>query len=129
MKARLIVAASGALGLAFAAFLYYLASDVRGSLRFILAIPDPNIVIFLALLSVSLLEIGIVLLVLIRFASRVPLPLLSFVVAGFVGFAGIYALLFGLFSRDALGIQVLAAFAVVRWLTLFFIPLEKRSEF
>lgn len=129
MKPRVILVASGVFGLAFAAFLAYLANDVRGSLRFALAIHDPNLVIFLALLSVSLLEVGIVLLILIRFAPRLPLPLLSFVAAGFVGFAGIYALLFGFFSRDALGIQVLASFAVVRWLTLFFIPLEKPAEF
>jgi len=43
-------------------------------------------------------------------------------VAGYVAFAGVYALVYALLVPDPQGIFLLASLCVVRWVTLWFLP-------
>lgn len=128
MPTRIFLLLSGAVGLVLAALLYFIALNVQGWLNFLIFVPDAGIVFFLLLLGVALLEIGVMLFGLQRIASGLPNVVLYGVAAGYVAFAGVYALLYALLVIDERGIQFLAALAVVRWLTLWFIrpvPLTK----
>lgn len=118
---RILLLLSGAAGIVFAALLYWLAVLLQGALSFLLLIPSAGFVIFGLLLLVSLFEIFVMTAGLRRLAARLPNNLLYLIAAGYVGFAGVYALLYGLLVPDERGIQILAALCIVRWFTLFLV--------
>lgn len=121
MRARIELALCGAAGVALAALLYWLALWAQGALSFLLLISGAGFVIFWMLLLVSLAELFVMTIGLRRLAARWPVRLLCLIAVGYVGFAGVYALLYALFVPDLRGIQILAALSLARWLTLWLI--------
>ncbi len=121
---RTLLLLSGAAGILLAALFYWLAMENAGVLKFLILISEAAIVIFLLLLAVALLEIGVMSLVLVKFATALPLVFLCLIAAGYVAFAGVYALFYALLVPDPLGIQVLAALCLVRWFMLFFVKVS-----
>lgn len=122
MSRRFLVLLSGAAGLVLAALFYLVAAEIDGALRVLVMIPDAGIVIFLILLGVSLFEIAVMMYALATLAMRLPLVVVCAMAGGYVAFAGVYALVYGLFVPDLRGMQVLAGLALVRWITLWFLP-------
>lgn len=122
MSRRFTVLLTGAVGLVLAALFYLVAAEVDGALRVLVMIPDAGILIFLILLGVSLFEIAVMMYALATFTTRLPLSVLGAVAGGYVAFAGVYALVYGLFVPDLRGMQALAGLALVRWVTLWFLP-------
>ncbi|MCC7162864.1 MAG: hypothetical protein IT331_10260 [Anaerolineae bacterium] len=127
MSPRWSVLITGAVGLVLAALFYLLAAEMNGALRVLIMIPDASIVIFLILLAISLLEIALMMYALASLAARVPVLFLCVIAGGYVAFAGVYTLMYGLFVPDARGMQALAGLALVRWLTLWFLPFRKET--
>lgn len=121
--------ATGAAGLVLAALFYLVAIEVDGALRVLVMIPDAGIVIFLILLAISLLEISVMMSGMSLLSNRLPPLLLCLIAGGYVAFAGVYALVYGLLVRDPRGILALAGLAVVRWVTLWFLPLGRPDRF
>lgn len=118
----------GAAGLGIAALFYFVALQVLGMLEYLPPIPEAGIVVFLLILGVALLESGAVILVLIRLATLAHSILLFWITAGFVGFAGVYTLAYGLFASDVRGVQVFAGLAVVRWVVVVILPLGRMKD-
>ncbi len=121
MRARIELALCGAAGVALAALLYWLALWAQGALSFLLLISGAGFVIFWMLLLVSLAELFVMTIGLRRLAARWPVRFLCLIAVGYVGFVGVYALLYALFVPDLRGIQILAALSLARWLTLWLI--------
>ncbi len=121
MYARFFLLLSGAAGLGLVALFYFFALFAQGALHFLLLIPSAGFAIFGLLLFVAGAEILVMAVGLRRLAARLPRRLLYLVAAGYVGFAGVYALLYALLVPDPRGIQILAALGLVRWFTLFFV--------
>lgn len=124
MSRRFAVLLTGAAGLVLAALFYLVAAELDGALRVLVMIPDAGIVLFLILLGISLLEIAVMIYALASLAPRLPLMFLCVVCGGYVAFAGVYALLYGLFVPDLRGMQALAGLAFVRWVTLWFLLVQ-----
>lgn len=120
MNRRGFLLGSGAAGLILAALFYFASNELLGVLRFLVLIPDAGSIIFLLLLAVSLFEIGVMTLALARFARQLPFGIVCAIAAGYVSFAGIYALAYALFDDDVQGVRWLSALALVRWFTLLF---------
>ena len=119
MRARLGFILSGAVGLVLTALLYFLAVFLHGMLGFLVLIPQYSIVLFIIVLFFAFAETIVMALGLKRLMWRLPNRILNFFAAGYVGFEGVYALLYALFVNDMLGVQLLAALSIVRWLALF----------
>jgi hypothetical protein len=128
MKERLVVAGGGAAGLGLAAIFHFAALSLQEKLSFLLLLPAGGAVIFVLLSGISLLETGLMLLALRRFAAQLPLRFLGAACALYVSFAGVYALGYALLAADARGIQLLSALAVVRVGTLVFIPIAQTKQ-
>lgn len=124
MSRRFSVLLTGAAGLILAALFYLVAAEIDGALRVLVMIPDAGIVLFLILLGVSLLEIAVMMYALATLGPRLPLTILCFIAGGYVAFAGVYALVYGFLVPDLRGVQVLAGLALVRWVTLWFLPVR-----
>lgn len=121
MNARALLLLSGAVGLGLAALFYLLSRAVQGTLSFLLLLPQAAIVIFVVLFLVSLVEIAVMVWALQRVEPQVPFWALGLLAAAYVAFAGVYAFGYALFAFDVRGIQLLAALAFVRWLSLLLI--------
>ncbi len=111
----------GAAGLILAALYYFSALQMQGALSFLLLIQEAGFVIFILMFAVSLVEIVVMMIALLRLVARVSMLILGLVAAAYVSFAGVYAIGYALLVPDLRGIQFLAAFAFVRWLTLLLI--------
>ncbi|MCG3140326.1 MAG: hypothetical protein HDKAJFGB_01372 [Anaerolineae bacterium] len=126
MQTRIFLTLAGAAGMVLAALFYFLAEYAQGALSFLLLLPSAGFVIFGLLLFISFGEIFVMTAGLRRLAARLPTRLLYLVAAGYVAFAGAYALLYALLVPDPRGIQILAALCLARWFTLFLIaPLSQ----
>lgn len=117
-EARVGLVGCGAAGMVLAALFYFVAAQVQGALAFLLMTREAGIVIFAIFLGVSLVEIGVMPIALRRLAVRLPPKLWCVTAAGYVAFAGVYAIGYALLVEDARGIQILSALAGVRWLQL-----------
>lgn len=121
MNKRILLLLAGAVGIIVAALFCFLALYIQGALQFLVLLPNAGIVFFLLLLAVSLFEIAVMTMALRRFAKQFPFGMVCLIAAGYVGFAGIYALLYALLVPDTRGIEILTAFCFVRWATLFLV--------
>lgn len=119
MSARLAFLLSGAVGLVLTALLYFAGVALHGILGFLVLLPQYNFTLFIILLFVAFVETIVMALGLQRLVWRLPNQLLNLLAAGYVGFAGVYALLYALFVNDPLGVQLLAGLGIIRWLALF----------
>ena len=121
MKTRLFLSLAGAAGIVLAALFYFCALQAQGALKFLLLIADAGVVIFVLLLLVSLIEIGAMTFALMRLAKQLTFRMIALIAAGYVAFAGVYAIGYALLVPDVRGTQILAVFCVVRWFTLWFV--------
>lgn len=118
---RIFLLLAGAAGIVLAALFYFFALQLQGALKFLLLLPEAGIVIFGLLLGVSALEIGAMTFALRKLAEQLPPVMVCAIAVGYVAFAGVYAIGYALLVPDVRGLQILAALAFVRWLTLFFV--------
>ncbi len=121
MKQRVFLWLSGAAGIVLAALFYLLALQLQGALKTLLLIPDAGFVIFVLLLLVSVIELAVMTFALRHLAKQLPFRLICLIAAGYVAFAGVYAIGYAMIVPDARGSLVLAALCVVRWFTLFLV--------
>lgn len=121
MRARSVLLLAGAAGLVLAALIYLVARRVQGAFSFLILIPAASFIFFLLLWCIALVEIVVMTYALRRLAAQLPGHWLNLIAVGYVAFASVYALTYALLVPDERGIQILAAFCVVRWFTLFFI--------
>lgn len=128
MNARALLLFAGAVGLGLAALFYLLALAVQGTLSFVLLLPEAVIVIFVGLLLISLLEIAVMIWALRRVENQFPFWVLCLLAASYVAFAGAYAFGYAPFAPELRGIQLLAALAFVRWLSLLLIRPTRQTK-
>lgn len=123
MKQRVLLLLSGAVGIFLTALFYFIALQIQGALSILVLIPSASSVIFVLILLVALVEIGVMTFALGQLARQLRPVYLYWIAAGYVSFAGVYALGYALFVADVQGIQILCGLAFLRWLTLLFVQL------
>ena len=121
MNARLILWLSGAVGILFAALIYFAALQVRGVLGGWVPFPLARLVIFFILFAVSLAEI-LVMTFALRKLWQTRIPKLIYVVnVLYVAFAAVYAAVFLVLVDDPNLGAVLASLSFVRWASDFWV--------
>ncbi len=122
MRTRSRLMGSGAVGIALAALVYFLAARADGSLHGVLVgrvpLPVTQAVVFVILLGVSLVEIPVMIFGLRTMcAGKARTAMVYSVNALYVAFASAYALLMVLLFGESNFSALLAGLSAVRWLS------------
>ncbi len=116
MRPRPALALSGAVGVALAALVYFLATRVGSVLRSLVALREAEVIIFIILLVISLIEMPVMIFGLRTLFREKVSTLFVYAVNGiYVGFASFYAaILVLLFGESNLSV-LLAGLSLARW--------------
>ncbi len=116
MRARGILFLSGAVGVALAALLYFLAMQIAVMIGPLLPLRAVEIVVFVILIGVALVEMPVMIFGLRTMRTqRVPSLLFYAVNAFYIAFAAIYALVQAVLFGPSVWSLVLVALCLVRW--------------
>ena len=118
MKLRLALVLSGAVGMVLAALLYFLATRVGGILHILVFIREEEIIIFVILLAVALVEMPVMAFGLhTLLGSNMQRRFVYGVNALYVAFAAFYAIILVLLFGESAFSTLLFSLTAVRWLS------------
>ncbi len=116
MRERVILFLSGAVGVALAALVYFVSIQVSGLLGRFVALREAEIIVFIILLGVALVEMPVMVFGLRTLRTQHLSPLLFYGVnALYIAFAAFYALVQVILFGVSTWSSILVGLCLVRW--------------